>query len=398
MVSSTFHALPRDRRMFVLDEPTYGTLVQNASTDAVRILSGGIESHVIERTEIDDNRATRSLEDQITGSIPPVPWSIETYLVPSGTAGTPPDTDQLFRKAMGVVTNVPATSDTYSLSDVQGDLGQLSMWEAMGRVGAAGALGYVVSEALSGAWVETMTLKGSAGDPPTVSFSGMGSKYILTGRGTLTSSPSGVDNFTTGDASNLKVGSLFGIYAAADGVTVVDDNSGAGHVVTAIAGTTITASASTITAASGDIFAPLALVPTLVSTPPLAGIIGSLKLATLTIPITSWEVTLTNGLIAHSDEAFQQNTTGYHEDKRRVTGSVSLRLSADQAILLSQRTDLGTQVLEIIIGSVAGNICTINVPKAEYEFAPIEKGGDVALINLPFKALGTGNELNIVFT
>src|SRR3990167_3839709 len=97
------YALARQRRFFVSAETTIGTFVKPAATDAVKVLKANIGFQPT-RKDRADSRQSRSTLARITGKTT-VPFSIEKYLIPSGTAGTPPDDHLLLYAAIGAYTN-----------------------------------------------------------------------------------------------------------------------------------------------------------------------------------------------------------------------------------------------------------------------------------------------------
>jgi len=111
------HALGRTQRGYAVTEGTPGTQEKPAGTDAVRALSLGRDPQQ-ERKDRDDWRQTRSRLERITGKAS-IAWDMESYLMPSGAAGTPPDIHPFLKAAMGAYTNTPSTSDVYTLSDSQ---------------------------------------------------------------------------------------------------------------------------------------------------------------------------------------------------------------------------------------------------------------------------------------
>jgi len=396
----------RDRRIFAVTETTFGTQVKPSATDALRMLSGAIESPGDHRIERDDNRPSRSLEAQITGPIPPVAWSYEGYVIPSGTAGTPPDVHALLMAAMGTdsYTNTPATSDAYALTDTAQNRGSLSLYEFYPAGGSAAKDG-VHMESLFGAIVSTMSISGSGGEPPKITFGGVGATHVLTGRDDVNdATPSGA-TITVTNGKQFRVGSVVAFYETADGTTLVDDNAAAGFKVTAVSGNDITLENSLTgspgSVADNDIIAPWAPTETVVGTP-IPGINGGLTVEGVTVSPLAYEVNLDNGDQPHDNEAFQSVMTGYHEAKRRVAGQFTYRCKASDTKVLTQRADYGNITLSLVLGTTAGSILTIAI-EAEMGFASIEKAEeDTAICVCPYKGIATSanakDELALTFT
>lgn len=383
-------ALPRERRFYTAEETTYGVRVQPVGADAIKILNAVIGSPQPVRTERVDNRQTRSIESQITGATPPIPWSVEGYLIPSGAAGTGPDFRDIFKAGLGPVTIVGATSATFNPTDVQGELLSLTIVDELSGI---------MMESLAGCWCEEFTMRGTGGEPVMISASGLGSTHVLTGRAEVVSVVAALVTVSAAQRRHVEVGSNVQFLDVVDGITVLDDNGGAGFVVLSLdSATTYTLNASPAGVAALDIIAPF--VPTEVTAGnPATGIVGSVTIDSLTLPVQSWEVTVKNNIQPHADEAFQANTTGFHEDMRQVTGQVTLRAHADQLIQLEKRKEFTALAFSLVIGATAGSIITISGAGAELGFADVDKSQpESAIITLPFKLLGTGNEIAIAFT
>ena len=96
MGQAKLHALGRNLKFFVTPETTLGTYAAleepgvGITTEGMRVLSSSMEYNQ-ERVDRADARGdTRSLEDRITRRVE-CTYSVESYLLPSGTAGTKPD-------------------------------------------------------------------------------------------------------------------------------------------------------------------------------------------------------------------------------------------------------------------------------------------------------------------
>jgi hypothetical protein len=472
------HALARERKFYVKAESTYGTLVFPAGTDAIKVRDGtSLGTKNTERMDRDDNRATRSVQERITGKQGPHEWVIEKYLIPSGTAGTPPDDSVLWTAAFGVYTNTPATSDAYTLTDTQGTQCSVSLWDNLSDV---------EMEAQAGGIVQTVTIKGAGGDPPTVTFSGVGADHITTG-------DSDLDLALAGGESSIIVDDQYGGETGSLIQIGTDDNSGSGYQVTGRSGgvsdetftgsglddadfdTTQTYTGTTVSVYEVEIDAtgtpdtfkwrkdsgaytsgvsitgagyqtlaegvevgfsattghtlgdkwscnvgpytkwaitpavggPVALAADVLPfTPtettagsPIPGVLGSATLDGVTFPALNYEVTLNNNHNPIHDEVFQSKVTDFTEDLREVVGKLQVRCREDQTTWLNRRADFESIPLVLTIGTTAGSICTISLPTVEMEYEPVEKPAQgSAIINIPFKALGTQNEISVTFT
>lgn len=379
------HGLGRNGRFYARRETTFASFLKPISGDAIKILKSTMDFKQARKPR-NDVRQTRSLLERITG-MKEVAWSVDSYLIPSGDAGVPPDVHELLRAAFGIYVNTPSVNDVYTLSDAQSALGSLSLVRTSD----------VHMQALIGAVVEEMKLGLAGGDEPKLSFSGFAVDELGTGTSVLTAAvvasatiliqASDVANFTNG--SVLQVG--------------VNTNGGAGYRVVSGGGTSTLVLETTLTAALGDVVAPFAPTET-TSGSPIAGILGSLVFAEdsgAQVPITALEVTLKNGTKPVNNEAFQDRVTDYILGYREVTGSVTIRLRRDQVRQHFKRKSFVTRNLVAICGTVVGRRLQIDMPTIEVDFSPIEiPEAEEATFTLPFTALSSGvlaNELKFTF-
>lgn len=377
------HALGRSLKFFVNQEGTAGTFAKPATGDAAKVLKTNMNLAQERRPRL-DSRTTRSLIERITGK-GVVDWDVEAYLIPSGTAGTPPDLTDLFEMAMGTYTNTPGTSDAYTLSDSQTCL-TASIIRHMNDV---------LMEATAGSWVETMEISATGGDEPKVKFAGGAMTHIHTGTSTLNGSMSSDQMIVqTADGWNFEDGSVVQIDA--------DDNSGAGYEVTLdTSRPTFTIEAS-VTEGSGDAVVPYTPDETTTGSP-INGITGSFTHNSDTLAVTAFTVTLANGIKPLGDEAQVQFVSDIIPGYRTVTGTMSVRARKDWIIHHADRKGFGQVALTVVLGSTAGAICTVSCPQIEVDFSAIEvPEAEEAVITLPFTALSSTatakDELAVTFT
>lgn len=388
---SQSHALGREQRFYARRETTYATYVQPGATHAARVKKADIK-YDQERRNRADARQTRSLMERITG-IKNVEWMAELYVLPSGTAGTPPDIHDLLRCAMGGYANSPGTSDTYSLADGQSALASCTIAHEMSET---------VNRQATGAFVESMKVSVKGGDEPVFAFAGGASDYVHTGPATLgaaityVATPITSVTLTAGTAPNIDTNSVIQI----DG----NDNGGAGFLVTAGGGTTTLTISPGISVSVSNGAEVLPFVPTeTVAGSPIASILGSLTLAGVSLPITEFELEIKNNIKALKDQAFTAATPDYIVGFREVTGSIKLRARKDQIIHLGKYKNAisTTQAIVVTCGSTAGARMVITVPYAEIDKAALDvPEQDEAMITLPFVAMGSSgaDELTIAFT
>ena len=383
---SQLHALGRNRKFYVNEETTYidsenvaTAFVKPAGTDAAVVLNASF-TPAQERKVRDDARASRSALEQITGK-KSATWSVESYVLPSGTAGTAPDLGPLFKGAMGTETVSGGTRVTYSLNTNQ-DLGSFSLTQFFNET---------FMETLTGCYVNSMTISVAGGEEPKVTFEGESSGlYIPTttspsaaqlaaGESTATVDGSGTGtsfDVHAGEGENFKPGSVISVASDTD------------LVVTAVSNDTITVDSS-ITFTDDDEVKPFAPTETVAGSP-IAGILGSLTLAGNSLPITSFEVTVANNNKGIADEAFVAGTSDYVPGFRDVTGSLSIRCRRDLAIEIGKRLDFGTQAIVVTCGDTAGKKLIVEIDDAEFEVAAVDTPqSDEVVVPMNFRALAT---------
>ena len=389
MGATTDHALGRNLRFFCKKEAAaggaYGTASQEAlaGADAAKVLSSSME-FTVTRNDRMDARGTRSIQERITGK-QEVSWSCESYLLPAGGT-TAPDIDPLIEGAMGGAFGTP-TAKTYKLTDTN----------ALPTVHMSRTANDVFREDLFGCWVEEMSISASGGEEPKISFSGGAFNYVLTGTGTTEGTGSSATSLVTesGNGVNFMVGS------------VISFNSLADKIVTA-------KSTDTLTIASSSWSDAQAITPTTYTETtagnPLNGIGGSLTLNSVTLPVTAFDVTVTNGVKPLSDAAFEKGTSDFIAGYRSVKGNISVRARKDFIKSLAQRyvqttatagPSFSSVPIRVDLGSVSGKQVVVFVDTAELDFAAIDvPEAEEAILNIPFTALATssgGDEVRIAW-
>ena len=389
MGASTDHALGRNLRFFCKKESAaggaYGTDSQEvlAGADAAKVLSTSME-FTVARNDRMDSRSTRSVQERITGK-QEVSWSCESYILPAGGT-TAPDIDPLIEGAMGGAFDA-SVAKTYNLTDTN----------ALPTVHMARTANGVFREDLFGAYVEEMTISGSGGEEPKISFSGSAFNYALTGTGITEGTGSSATALITesGNGVNFMVGS------------VISFNSLDDKVVTAKSSDTLTIQSSSWSDAQA--ITPTTYTETTAGNP-VNGITGSLTLNSVTLPVTAFDVTITNGIKGLSDEAFEKGTSDFVAGYRSVKGSVSVRARKDFIKSLAQRyvqtaatadPSFSSIPIRIDMGSTSGKTVVIFMDTAEIDFGAIDvPQAEEAVLNLPFTALATssgGDEIRIAW-
>jgi len=372
------HAIGRNRKFFVETEPTAGTFVKATSAGAAKVLDSNMDLQIESKVR-EDSRATRSAMEHIEGK-GTVAWTCEQYLLPSGAAGTPTDSHELFYAALGTYANVPSTSDTYSPSDSQ----------TLRTVSLTHQFNDAVMESVWGAWVNAMTLSASGGDDPKVSFEGGAMGMAQTGTSTLNGAMSASTTMTvqTADGYNFEDNSVVQIGSTGDVEVTVDTSRPAFTVDTS----TTEDDASTVI--------PYVPAETTAGSP-TNGITGSLSLDATEYPVTAFDVTVSNNVKPLDDEAFQQFPDDIIPGWRQVTGTITIRARKDHIIELGKRKAFALRDIAVVLGSGAGTTVTVNLNQVRFGFAAATfPSADEGSISLPFIAYGSSgaDEIDIVFT
>jgi hypothetical protein len=368
---SVAHALGRNRKFFVTTEATPGTFVKPAAADAAKILKAQFspEYSMINRM---DSRATRSLLERMQGKAK-VGWSVEAEVVPSGTAGTPPDLHLLYKAALPGYTNTPNTSDEYKSSDSQ-TFPTVSMTQHFNDV---------LMETIWGAWVDSMTLSIKGGETAKVKFEGGAMGYATTGSSTLNGNmvASATMVVATADARNFSNNSVVKIGSA--------DNSGAGYKVTADTSRPSFTIEATASGSSADPVIPFTPAETTAGTP-LVGIAGTFTIDSVAVPIVTFEMSTKNNIKAVEDEALTQFATDVIPGHFEWTGNIGIRARKDLILELGKRVAYGNRDIAAVLGTAAGKRLAIDIDRANFDFAPVEAPeSDECMISLPFVAIGS---------
>ena len=389
------HMLGRDLKFFVVSETSYNPATTAvpipATTDAMQVLTTSMD-YTQERKDRADSRQTRSLLEKITGR-KEVTWSCESYIIPRGTAtaGAARD-DGLLGNDQHVLLRSSFGSSVGSGSGTQYDLTSSQTFPTMTLYREASEVGM---ESVVGAYVEELKISGSGGDEPKLSWSGTASKYIFTGTSTASSGGTNTMTFTGPDANNFMPGSVMRTTSVSTPARVLTVNA-AGTVITTDGG------GGSLSYLS-ELAYPYTPATATSSTAPLNGISGALSLSSATsLPITAFEVTVTNNQKAINDEAFTDSVTDFIPGYRSVTGSITVRARADQMKEIGMRKLFKTRDLTLTLGDSslgAGYYVTIAFSKIEFDFSAIEiPEAEEATFTLPFTAFGTSGNDEIVLT
>ncbi len=385
------HVLGLEGRFFCVAEGTFGTFAKHAAADAFRCDQLNIK-YAQERMDRDDAHGSRSLKERTSGK-KSVEWDLAGDLIPSGTAGTPPDIHAIIDAAFGTYANSGSTSDTYTPALAQTALGsvQLTLHHGNRMRTAVGCL------------VDKFGISLNGGEKVKVKASGRAKDIIETGYATLGAQfSSGGSSATVTSAlkENLMANS---VVQFTGGTSDQNTNTQAGYLISARSGTTLTVSpVSAATFANSSAITPFTPTPTLAGTP-IGGILGSLTIDGTAAIVTGFEYNLENGYIYCDDEAFQAGLTDGITSWRKVSGTISFRLRRDHIIHTGlSLSGFTTRALVITCGTAAGSICTINVPYAEVTpinpEVPKDKDATVTMEWVALSSSSGEDETSVVFT
>jgi len=374
------HALSRERKFFVETESPAGTFVKATTTGAAKILKFDV-SYEPERKARMDSRQTRSLLERFTGKVK-VGYSLEAEVIPSGTAGTPPDLHQLYYAALGAYANVGATSDTYTPVPY-------ATSQVFRTVSMTDHFPNEFMRSIWGAWVDSFTLSVSGGDTAKAKFEGGAMGYAHTGTSTLAAAMSGVTTMQVQAADDYQ----FNV----NSIVAIDDTTNV--QVTAIHGDgrpkfTVGTSVTELISAAVIPYTP----DETVAGTPLATVGGSFTVDAVALPILGFEISVKNNLKDNNDEALISLPTDVIPGWLDVSGTITTRARRDFIVHMANMHEFGSHDLALVLGATAGKRLAVDVDYAEYNFAPPEiPDADELQIKLPFVAKGSAGSDEVSF-
>jgi hypothetical protein len=371
----------REQIVYVTEESTFGTLVQLAEANAIKVLNCGFNFSQ-ERKDRLEKGSTRSLISRVTGR-KAVDWSIEKYILPSGSAGTAPDDESLWEAMFGTETVTPETSVAYTL--LAEPAKSLSIFSDLGPH----------REAICGAVPTKCSIKFGGGEEPKVSFSGEAKDHYLCGSDTLDEAASATDTITVHDASQFAAGMLIKVGD--------DDNDGSGFTINSVDhdNEQLTLDASVTDEADESAVIPMPFTPTTAGNI-IQVIVGTAKFGTTSLYVTDFSLDIDQKVKMRNDEFGYSSARGYrHPEYREATCSLTLYFEKAAAKWLNDAKRFQTQDLEVVLGDTAGSICTINCNQVEFDIPNVDvPDADEATIALTGRCLGSSgeDEVNVVFT
>jgi hypothetical protein len=127
---------------------------------------------------------------------------------------------------------------------------------------------------------------------------------------------------------------------------------------------------------------------------PIAGIAGSFVMNTVTIPISSFDLTVTNNMRPYEEQAFSEYVNDVTPGWRSVTGTVTLKARADLLRWVGERNAIQQSDFLVTLGSGAGTNVEIDCNQIEFDFSAVSfpEDGSEGEVTLPFVALGSSGE------
>lgn len=369
-------------------ESAAGTFLTPAATDAVRIKKAML-SFDQGRKDRDDKLQSRSLTERIT-QMKKCSWMCQTYLIPSGTAGTAPDCGKLLKAGFGVETTSGGVSVTYSLPTVTNDVEQptsLSLYQQIGHF----------ARGLMGAYVDKIKITLDKKNEAEIEFSGQATDGFHAGTDTVLAT-------VTANGSNNQIATQSGMgdkYSVGGHIKI--GSQATDYTITAISSDTLTLSpVLAVTATIGDAIVPFPIASTTVGSP-ISTILGSMTIAGATVYITKASITIDNGLTPRDDEYGRDVISGVKLGNRKVTFEFELYLRKDYLKQYGKAKRFVSQAVVFVAGTAAGKIVTITLPACEFEIPAID-GGNIEEVMLPIKGVAmattatANDEISIVLT
>lgn len=409
------HAVGRSQRFYVTRETTALTYKKPVAGSAVKVLQSTFDRSQ-DRKDRADARLTRSQVERITGNTTTTA-TIEMYVVPSGTAGTPPDCHDLLLAHFGTYANSAGASDTYSPTDSQTAMGSVSLTREFnaGTVGTG-----IISQGIPGFTPNKWKCVLKGGDEPKFTFEGEGYDLLSTTYTTLgVTAASGATSISVveGAAAQVIVDNANATRAQSVIQIGTQDNTSAGYDVTAVNGTVWSISPSLAgTVNSGSDVTPFVPAET-VSGSPIAGILGTLSFdatnrPTLSpVPIVECTIERDNGNQYFHDEAFQSHMTDVVPGFSKTKVSFTIRARRDHVRWISEHEGaIATQYPVVLTcglpaSNTAGNghrmVITMNRVEFQKTSLDTPAGDAVAMIKLEGEAIATSSgadEIQVAFT
>lgn len=387
-------AYANEENIFAKKEVTEGVLVYPSNNDAILAVgpaTAGQETEFIDDGQI---RGMRSRLSPIKGRENPGTWNFTTYVKPSGTAGTAPETDVLWECALGSKQINAGVSVVYSLSSSS----NLPSFSMLRRVGHTVFF-------MAGCTVNVCEITVAGGDIAQIAWSGEFMKWWMAGESVLASGASpGNSTLTVRDATRFS-DEKARIQIATD-AGGWDEGTGSGYLITDVDYDTnvITISPNVVTGGS----AGNAVKGWYPSSPvelgsPIHGALGVITIDNFNATILEAIITLTNNIKYYTDmkDGKLYPTVYGAPGYRDVNGTLRLYFYKYTTGYFYRSSEQVQDALIVPAGpvGVGGRRMQISCPQIEYK-TPTISGDEEVMMELPFIAVGTttgDDELTITF-
>jgi len=378
------------QKLFLGIETTTNTYQAAAGSDAARFVTLDIQGDE-GREYREDNTESYGYEEIVTGR-KSYPWTLNGLILPSGTAGTPPDLHALFLAMMGSYTNTPGTSDEYAFNN---NVRQSTMWMAH-------HIPLTTMRHMLGCVPQSMNIEITGTGVAKVSASGFAMTEIRTQQSSVDGAAGAGATFDvqTGEGIGFEVNSVIAFYNPSTGA-VVDDNSSAGYTVTNVSTDTITVTPSHGGVSDLDEVRPFTPASSGLVGNPVAVGVGSLSIGGTAVEVTKCSVSINNGVQEVNDEFTTTGPSDHFKSKREATIALELRMRADRAHIWRKSRAVTTQAFQVIVGNTAGKRLQIDAASLNLDFGnPSVPQNEVVTISASGKCLdSSGNDsLKLTFT
>ena len=369
--------IAREHKVFAVLESTAGSLTFPSDSDLVIPAGYGVLNQNPTYTDSEEVIDSRSLINRFQDRLPAGDWELPIYIRPDGTLGNKPQGANIFKALFGAET-ADATGVFYTLAK---ELPSLSIWAKIGPQVFF----------CQGTTVNQMRFSVSVKGAPVLTFSGNFMYMGWVGTDTLSAAVDGTVTPVTAipvtDAKKFRVGGRI--------VIGDDDNAGAGFEITAVdvATNTLTISPGIATTqAAGATVAPFLPTGTVVGSPVESRDI-TVSVGGVTTKIKSADLTITNNVQYLEDEIGPEAyPTAYVEDRRSVSGSLSLYFRQDDLKLFYDGYQGNEVALEIDCGQDAGKQARFIMDRVNLSVPRINPTAPTVELNMDFVALGTNGE------
>jgi len=341
-----------EEQVYVSKETAYGVFKAPVGTDAIRVISSGLTASQ-ERVNRKDKRSSRSISDRISRK-KTAEFTLSMYILPSGTAGTPPDITQALEAAFGTYTNNAGTSDVYTLNvDIDSSF-------TISRI-----LSTDFSESFTGCIFDEIKMKFPGQEEASFEITGTAKEWIRTTGTTVDGATTTSLTFIVAADKHLEIGSVVKIGS--------NDNTGVGFEITDYdADTLVCTIGATASFGDGDVIVPFFPSATTAGQP-LACFPGTISLGGVNMCVSDFEISIKNNLNPRLDCFGAESSSGYSASSyREVTFSGTVYTSATNMNMPQATEDFETMEIIVTAGDTAGHRAISSMPYAELDLVPYE--------------------------